>query len=104
LEKTHKFISQVDCTEHSHTVNQARLDNKKGFGHHLDVQEAMTLKTRPSIAPTPQNIVISGNFSKEILTEIRTRLGVAHGLPRLSRLRPKPRNPSTLSMKLVKFE
>jgi hypothetical protein len=29
-------------------MNQAKLDNKKGFGHHLDVQEAMTLKTRPS--------------------------------------------------------
>jgi hypothetical protein len=29
---------------------------------------------------------------------------VAHGLPRLSRLRPKPRNPSALSRKLIKFE
>jgi hypothetical protein len=64
----------------------------------------MTLKTRPSTAPTPQNRVLPGNFSKEILTEIRTRLGVAHGLPRLSRLRPKPRNPPALTMKLIKFE
>jgi hypothetical protein len=64
----------------------------------------MTLKTSPSTAPTPQNIVLSRNFSKEILTKIRTRPGVAHGLPRLTRLRPKPRNPSALSMKLVKFE
>jgi hypothetical protein len=29
---------------------------------------------------------------------------VAHGLPRLTRLRPKPCNPSALPMKLVKFE
>jgi hypothetical protein len=29
---------------------------------------------------------------------------VAHGLPGLSRLGPKPRNPSALSMKLIKFE
>jgi hypothetical protein len=29
---------------------------------------------------------------------------VAHGLPRPSRLRPKPRNPSALSMKLIKFK
>jgi hypothetical protein len=85
-------------------MNQAKLDNKKGFGHHLDVQEAMTLKTRPSTTPTPQHIILSGNFSKEILTAIRTRPGVAHGLPRLTRLKPRPRNPSALSMKLVKFE
>jgi hypothetical protein len=64
----------------------------------------MTLKTRPYTAPTPQNIVLPGNFSKEILTEIRIRPRVAHGLPTLSRLRPKPRNPSALSMKLIKFE
>jgi hypothetical protein len=85
-------------------MNQAKLDNKKGFGHHLDIQEAMTLKTRPSTAPTPQHIILSGNFSKEILTTIRTRPGVAHWLPRLSTLRPKPRNPSVLSIKLIKFE
>jgi hypothetical protein len=62
------------------------------------------LKTRPSTAPTPQNTVLPRNFSKEILTEIRIRPGVAHELPRLSRLRPKPRNPLALSMKLIKFE
>jgi hypothetical protein len=50
------------------------------------------------------NTILSRNFSKEILTEIRARLGVAHGLPKLSRFRPKPRNPSALSMKLLKFE
>jgi hypothetical protein len=64
----------------------------------------MTLKTRPSTAPTPQSMVLSGNFSKEILTEIRIRQGVAHGLPRLTRLRPKHSNPSALPIKLVKFE
>jgi hypothetical protein len=56
------------------------------FGHHLDVQEAMTLITRPSTAHTPQSMVLSGNFSKEILTEIIISQGVAHGLPRLARL------------------
>jgi hypothetical protein len=76
----------------------------RGFGHHLDVQEAMTLKTRPSTTPTPQNIILPGNFSKEILTEIRIGPGVAHGLPRLTRLGPKPSNPSTLPIKLIKFE
>jgi hypothetical protein len=25
--------------------------------------------------------ILSGNFSKEIITEVRARLGVAHGLP-----------------------
>jgi hypothetical protein len=50
------------------------------------------------------NTILSGNFSKEILTEISERPGVAHGFPKLSRLRPKPRNPSVLSMKLLKFE
>jgi hypothetical protein len=50
------------------------------------------------------NTILSRNFSKEILTDIRARPGVAHGLPKLSRLRPKPRNPSALSMKLLKFE
>jgi hypothetical protein len=30
------------------------------------------------------NTILSGNFSKEILTAIRIRPGVAHGLPRLS--------------------
>jgi hypothetical protein len=66
----------------------------------LDVQEAMTLKTRPSTAPTPQHIILPRNFSKERLTEIRTRPGVAHGLPRLTRLRPKPRNPLALPIKI----
>jgi hypothetical protein len=58
----------------------------KDFGHHLDVQEAMTLITRPSTSPTPQSMVLSRNFSKEILTEIRISQGVAHGLTRLARL------------------
>jgi hypothetical protein len=62
------------------------------------------LKTRPSTAPIPQNIVLLRNFSKEILIQIRIRPGVAHGLSRLTRLRPKPSNPSALPMKLVKFE
>jgi hypothetical protein len=31
------------------------------------------------------NTISSGNFSKEILTAIRTWPGVAHGLPRISR-------------------
>jgi hypothetical protein len=62
------------------------------------------LKTRPSTAPTPQSMVLFGNFSKEILIEIRIRQGVAHGLPRLTRPRPKPSNPSALPTKLVKFE
>jgi hypothetical protein len=70
------------------------------FGHHLDVQEVMTLITRPSTTPTPQNMALSGNFSKEILTKIRISQGVAHGLPRLARLRPKPSNPSALPTKL----
>jgi hypothetical protein len=56
------------------------------FGHHLDVQEVMTLITRPSTTPTPQSMVLSRNFSKEILTEIRISQGMAHGLPRLARL------------------
>jgi hypothetical protein len=50
------------------------------------------------------NTILSGNFSKEILTAIRTRPGVAHGLPRLSRQRPKPRNPSALSIRLGKVD
>jgi hypothetical protein len=29
---------------------------------------------------------------------------VAHGLPRLTRLGPKPSNPSALPIKLIKFE
>jgi hypothetical protein len=41
------------------------------FGHHLEVQEAMALIARPSTTPTPQTWVLSGNFSKEIITEIR---------------------------------
>jgi hypothetical protein len=45
----------------------------QNLGHHLDVQEAMTLIARPSTAPTPQACVLSGNFSKEILTEIRSQ-------------------------------
>jgi hypothetical protein len=56
------------------------------FGHHLDVQEATTLIARPSIAPTPQTWVLSRNFSKEILTEIREAKEVAHGLPKLAKL------------------
>jgi hypothetical protein len=49
------------------------------FGHHLDVQEAMTLIARPPIAPIPQTWVLSRNFSKEILTEIREAKEVAQG-------------------------
>jgi hypothetical protein len=56
------------------------------FGHHLGVHEAMTLIARPSIEPTPQTWVLPGNFSKEILTEIRGAKEVAHGLPKLARL------------------
>jgi hypothetical protein len=59
---------------------------------------------QPSTTPTPQHIILPGNFSKERLTKIRTRPGVAHGLPRLTRLRPKPRKPSALLIKLIKFE
>jgi hypothetical protein len=55
------------------------------FGHHLDVQEAMTLIARPSTTPTPQTWVLSGNFSKKILTEIRGAKEVAHGLPKLAK-------------------
>jgi hypothetical protein len=43
------------------------------LGHHLDVQEAITLIARLSTTPTPQAWVLSGNFSKEILTEIRSQ-------------------------------
>jgi hypothetical protein len=56
------------------------------FGHHLDVQEAMTLIARPSTTPTPQTWVLPRNFSKEILTEIRGTKEMAHGLPKLTRL------------------
>jgi hypothetical protein len=47
----------------------------KNLGHHLDVQEAMTLIARPSTAPTPQAWVLSRNFSREIITEIRRSQG-----------------------------
>jgi hypothetical protein len=50
------------------------------------------------------NTILSGSFSKEILTAIRTWPRVAHGLPRISRQRPKPRNPSALSIRLIKFK
>jgi hypothetical protein len=45
------------------------------LGHYLDVQEAMTLIARPSTTPTPQAWVLSGNFSREILIEIRRSQG-----------------------------
>jgi hypothetical protein len=64
----------------------------------------MALITRPSTAPSPHNMVLSGNFSKEILTQIRIRQGVAHGLPRLARLRPKPSNPLALPTKLENMQ
>jgi hypothetical protein len=43
---------------------------------------------------------LSGNFSKEILTEVRAKLGVAHGLPSYQVKSLKPRNPSALSINI----
>jgi hypothetical protein len=43
---------------------------------------------------------LSGNFSKEILTEVRARQGVAHGLPSYKDKGLKPRKPSSLSIKI----
>jgi hypothetical protein len=43
---------------------------------------------------------LSGNFSKEILTEVRAKLGVVHGLPSYQVKSLKPREPSALSIKI----
>jgi hypothetical protein len=43
---------------------------------------------------------LSGNFSKEILIEVRARPGVAHGLPSYKDKGLKPRRPSALSNKI----
>jgi hypothetical protein len=43
---------------------------------------------------------LSGNFSREILTEVRVRQGVAHGLPSYKDKGLKPRRPSALSIKI----
>jgi hypothetical protein len=43
---------------------------------------------------------LSGNFSKEILTEVRPKPGVAHGLPSYQVKGLNPREPSALSIKI----
>jgi hypothetical protein len=79
------FISQAGSTEHSHTANQAKLDNARLWssfgcpgGHDLDN------KAIHSTYSTKHGLI--WEFLKEILTEIRISQGVAHGLPRLARL------------------
>jgi hypothetical protein len=43
---------------------------------------------------------LSGNFSKEILTEVRAKPGVAHGLPSYQVKSLKPKEPLALSIKI----
>jgi hypothetical protein len=54
----------------------------KNLGHHLDVQEAMTLIARPSTAPTPQNMDLIWEFLKGNTHRIKRELrSGTHGLP-----------------------
>jgi hypothetical protein len=46
----------------------------KNLGHHLDVQEAMTLIARPSTAPTPQIMGLSWEFLKGNTHRIKREL------------------------------
>jgi hypothetical protein len=79
--QTHRFIFEKGNTKHNHTLIKQRL-MEKSFGHHLDVQEALALLARPSVAPTPCKWVLSGTFLIKRLTETRETKAVAHELPK----------------------
>jgi hypothetical protein len=58
----------------------------KNLGHHLDVQEAMTLIARPFTAPTPQNMGLIWEFLKGNTHRIKREIRSGTWVARLARL------------------
>jgi hypothetical protein len=58
----------------------------KNLGHHLDVQEAMTLIARPFTAPTPQSMGLIWEFLKGNTHRIKRGLRGGTWVARLARL------------------